>query len=958
MPDGAPTTTRLGLSKPRQLEWGTHLCQLYRNRQDLVDVLVPFFAAGLSSNEQCLWITSAPLPAHEAKQALQVAVPDLDDLIACGQIEIIDHADWYKRSGRVEIQAVVHAWLAREKEALERGYAGLRLSGNTFWLERRDWESFRQYEAAVHAAFAHRRIIALCSYSLEACRSDDIVDVLQNHAFALARRHGEWDIVHNASTVVDWLRETSAALENEAARASRLEAERCRLHRAEEEARASARAAHEHLFRLQRVTAALSTAATVADIARVIVTDMAQAIGAEMAILAVPTNGEADLMLIDHAGLNEETSERFAIFPVTTDLPVAAVYRTGTPEWLESLEAIAQRFPDLLLALRRSHAIACAPLVIGDRRLGAVGFGFTRPTPATPELRALFDDLCKQVAMALERAHLYDDARRTRDRLQLLSDASTRMATGKLNLDDVLEALAAEVTRHVADCCAITLCGEHDDKLQLAALRHTDSTIEAELREVLGSTPAEVGRGITGMVAKTGEAALVPTIDPSMLQSLAAEHRGHHERHAIRSLVAVPLRSSGATIGVLTAAQYGSREPFDEEDRDLLQDLADRAGLAVDNARLYARVQDASYRKDEFLAVLGHELRNPLSPIVTALELMKMRGNTDSTREREVIERQVLHVRRLVDDLLDVSRITRGLIELRKERVTVSSLVERALEMVGPMIEQRNHRIHVFPCSEVVEVDPMRFGQILVNLLSNAARYTEPGGCIEVICGHRAGQATIAVRDTGIGISPEALPTIFEAFVQVQRNVESAQGGLGLGLSLVKSLVDLHGGTITVRSEGRGKGSEFTVAIPLVAIRTASGEDVSVSRDDACTPRGRRVLVVDDNSDAADSLGDLLRALGHDVMVVYDAPQALACAKEFHVEVAVLDIGLPVMDGYELGRRLEEQLGRPLRRIAVTGYGTDADRERSRAAGFAAHLTKPIEIDTLVERITDPQPMR
>jgi signal transduction histidine kinase len=937
---------------PAQLDWGTHYCQLYRTQEDLVQVLVPFFRTGLEAGEQCLWITAQPLPAQEAKRALRREIPDLESRLARGQIEIIDHADWYTRTGHLNVDEVIAAWLIREQHALESGYSGLRLSGNTFWLERDDWESFSQYEAAVHAAFADRRIIALCSYSLDRCRSDEVVDVLRNHSFALTRREGDWEVVHNATTMLGWLHEASAALEDETARARRLEAERSEISRAEREARVSAQAAREHLSRLQRVTAALSPAATIADIGRVVVNEMAEALEADMAILAVPTHGDADLMLIDHAGLQKETTDQFAVFPVTTPLPIAHVYREGVTEWLPTPQAIAARYPDLGGASSRSRAIGCAPLVVGGRRLGAVGFGYVSPRALTPEHRALFDDLAKQVALAIERARLYEDTRRARDRLQLLSDAASRLATGKLDLDDVLDALTDTVTRHIADCCAIALRHEHAEFLQVAALRHIDPEVERELRET-SSAPIELGHGVTGQVADTGEAVWIPTLDPTVFAGLSPCDCEQGEPHRIRSLIVVPLRASGAVIGVLSAARYETHEPFQKDDRDLLQDLAARAALAIDNARLYARAQDASRRKDEFLAVLGHELRNPLSPIVTALELMKMRGNHGSRREREVIERQVLHVRRLVDDLLDVSRITRGMIELRKERVSLDSMIERALETTSPLVEQRGHRVHVCPCLEpvTIEVDPMRFSQILVNLLSNAARYTDVGGRIDVICKRHGERVSISVRDSGVGISPEALPTIFDAFVQVQRNVEAAQGGLGLGLALVKSLVELHGGTVTVRSEGRGKGSEFAISLPAVVDATAAESGRDLDRESHADGR-RRILVVDDNPDAADSLGDLLRALGHEVVIAYDAPQALACAVEFPLEIAVLDIGLPVMDGYELGHRLQEQSQGPIRLIAVTGYGTDADRERSRVAGFDAHLTKPVEIDTLLERIT------
>lgn len=952
--DCAATDPRTGLSKPSRIEWGTHLCQLYRTQHDLVEVLVPFFAAGLAAGEECVWLTSEPLASAGAIAALGRQVPDLAARIERGQIEIVAHDEWYTRAGRLGTEEVLEAWLERERAALARGYTGLRISGNTLWLGPGDWESFTAYEASAHAAFARRRIVALCSYSLEKCRSEEIVDVLRNHAFVLIRGEDDWEVVHNATTVLSSLKQTESALELEPDDRHRLEGERSQLPWAERAECSSAEATRQHLVQLQNVTAALSEAATVADIAHVVVTQMATELGASMAILAVPTADGTSLELIDHAGLRARTTTAFATFPVASQLPVATAFRTGARVWLPTPAAIVAEYPHLSEATQRSKAIGCAPLVVGDHRLGAIGFGFATPQDFTANRRALVEDLAKQVALSLERARLYEDARRTRDRLLLLSDAAKRLAVGKLNLDEVLDALVDEVTRHLADCCAIVLRSEHANILELAALRHVDSEVETEIRETLATSPVRLGQSLAGNVAETGEARLIPIIESSMIANHEPEHREHLERHAVRSMVIVPLRASGAVIGVLTATRYQNPVPFHADDRDLLQELGDRAALAIDNARLYAREQEASRRKDEFLAVLGHELRNPLSPIVTALELMKLRGDTESTRARAVIERQVTHVRRLVDDLLDVSRITRGMVELRKERVQLTTVLDRAIEMASPLIEQRHHRlcVHFDPEPILAEVDPMRLRQVLANLLTNAARYTNPGGQIDVSCRREGDCASVSVRDTGIGIPSEAMPEIFNAFVQAQRTVESAHGGLGLGLALVKSLVELHGGKVKVQSEGPGQGSEFTITIP--ALEPGSRIDhANVGADDEVRPhsQGLGVLVVDDNPDAADGLADVLRALGYDAVVAYDGPQTLERARERPVEVAVLDIGLPVMDGYELGRRLQEQCGHPIRLIAMTGYGTAADRERSRAAGFEAHFTKPVDVNALLERI-------
>jgi CheY-like chemotaxis protein len=332
---------------------------------------------------------------------------------------------------------------------------------------------------------------------------------------------------------------------------------------------------------------------------------------------------------------------------------------------------------------------------------------------------------------------------------------------------------------------------------------------------------------------------------------------------------------------------------------------------------------------------------------------MRLRGDPSGIKERAVIERQVAHVSRLVDDLLDVSRITRGKIDLKRERCELADVVARAVEVASPVLEQRGHRllVDVVRTGLPVEVDPLRFSQVLSNLLTNAAKFTPRGGEIGVNARRSGAQVALAVTDTGIGIPAEVLPRLWEPFYQGERG-ERAQGGLGLGLALVKSLTELHGGRVEARSAGKGRGSEFVVTIDLAAGAGRESDEGGDERSGAAAWTGRRILVVDDNTDAADGLGDLIRAMGHEVSVAYDGVQAIAEAARFRFDVAVLDIGLPVVDGYELARRLRAQAGeRPIRLFALTGYGQESDRQKSRAAGFERHFTKPVSIDVLMAAV-------
>ncbi len=312
---------------------------------------------------------------------------------------------------------------------------------------------------------------------------------------------------------------------------------------------------------------------------------------------------------------------------------------------------------------------------------------------------------------------------------------------------------------------------------------------------------------------------------------------------------------------------------------------------------------------------LGHELRNPLAPMVTALNLMKARDGEASQRERTVIERQVTHLGRLIDDLLDVSRITGAKVQLRRERVELAVIVQRGVELASPLLEQREHHLHVDVPATGLAVfgDPTRLAQVVSNLVGNAAKYTPRCGHIEVVARRDGGRVILAVRDDGVGIAREMLPHVFDLFTQERQSVDRAQGGLGLGLAIVKSLIAMHEGTVVAASDGHGKGSAFVVELAALATTPASAPAGASTRD---APRGgarHRVLVVDDNPDAADMLAEVLRARGHAAAVAYDAPTALALVDGFRPDVALLDLGLPVVDGYELAGPLRLLLPAPAR---------------------------------------------
>jgi signal transduction histidine kinase/DNA-binding response OmpR family regulator len=467
------------------------------------------------------------------------------------------------------------------------------------------------------------------------------------------------------------------------------------------------------------------------------------------------------------------------------------------------------------------------------------------------------------------------------------------------------------------------------------------------------------------------QAQIVPGLDlfPQALQKALREGRRTELTvrpsgvmpDAIRYAQVVPLRSGERTVAMLALGYARAPSAPGSANEAMIEELVSRAAIAFENARLYwnlklemartkeaeEKLKEASRRKDEFLAMLSHELRNPLAPIRNAAEVMRRIAPTDPgiIWARDVVERQVTHLAQLVDDLLDVSRITQGKISLKKEPIELGKVIQHSVETARTLLEAKRHHLSVHVPSAPIWVhgDFARLSQVVGNILNNAAKYTAEGGRIELSANADRGEAVISVRDNGIGIDGALLPHVFELFTQGERSLDRSQGGLGVGLTVVERLVDLHQGRVEVKSDGIGKGSLFRVILPCISEvpqgRTEEGAVVAHTASG-----GKRILVVDDNIDAAESIAVFLRLEGHDVRTVSDGPQAVAIAQVFAPQVAVIDIGLPGMNGYEVARRLRlKGVEAPSLLIALTGYGQKEDRARSTEAGFDHHFVKPAD---------------
>ena len=412
-------------------------------------------------------------------------------------------------------------------------------------------------------------------------------------------------------------------------------------------------------------------------------------------------------------------------------------------------------------------------------------------------------------------------------------------------------------------------------------------------------------------------------------------------------------------IGLVVAAFDNMLDEVQFREKALRETNAALTAEIADRHVAEAALREADRRKDEFLATLAHELRNPLAPIRHAVKLLEVRAASDSQKEwsREVISRQVQRMALLLDDLLDVSRITRGRLELKKDYVGLQALVATAVESARPLIEAKNHTLEItLPDHPVnLEVDPLRMSQALSNLLTNAAKYTDEGGSIRVTATLESRGLAISVRDTGIGLNAEVIPHLFEMFSQVDSVIDRAEGGLGIGLALVKGLLALHGGTVAAYSEGIDRGSEFVLHLPLSTLVTQdrSRPAETAAPEIAAGPRGR-ILVVDDNRDAADSLAQLLGVFGHEVFIGHSSRDALELGARERPDAIILDIGMPDMSGYEAARRIRrEAWGRNVFLLAVTGWGQADDKENARAAGFDRHLTKPVDPDLVEQLLTE-----
>jgi PAS domain S-box-containing protein len=567
---------------------------------------------------------------------------------------------------------------------------------------------------------------------------------------------------------------------------------------------------------------------------------------------------------------------------------------------------------------------------------------------------ALSEDISHQREVEREHARLLAGEQRAREHLARLQELTAALSRAR-TVHDVADVVCRLGTEAIGAASGAIWTADADGALVLAGSWGVAPEFSQQFRRL----PAGDERFPVMRVLRTGEPMWINTRE-DFAQAAPAIYENIERAGYLGAVAVLPLIFDGRPGGALT---FRNKFPhtYDPDDQKFYTSVALYCAQALERARLLdeARAakesaEHASRVKDEFLAMLGHELRNPLAPIVTAVQLMNARPSDAFVRERLVIERQVRHLGRLVDDLLDVSRIARGRVALDFALVLMSDVIERAVEMARPLLEERRHALHVeVPAGLSVQADPMRLAQVVANLLNNAARYTPPGGHVSIVARRESGEIVVRVRDDGVGVPRELLPRVFDLFAQGSQASDRPHGGLGLGLAIVKNLVLLHGGCVEARSDGENRGTEMIVR--LRAVPSGTWHDARADLAHAAS-RGD-VLLVDDNDDAAEMLALALTERGYSVRVAGDGSTALALvASSRPPDVAVLDIGLPQMDGYELARRMRIAAPRT-HLVALTGYGQAADRARTRALGFVEHLVKPVEVaalDSVLGQLTRP----
>jgi len=970
-----------GIEVVGAVPWGTHFCQFYETSQDLIETLVPYLREGLAAREFCMWITSPPLQVEEAKAALRAAVPDLDDYIARGQIEILDYREWYTKWGEFRADEVLQGWVDKHNEAVRRGYEGLRLTGNTFWLEQTVWEDFSKYEEKINDIIGQYRMLAICTYSLEKCGALEIADVIANHQFALIKRSGGWQIIESSRR-----RMTEAAL---------LEASRSLLRHREFEAAA-----------------------------RSIFDSCKKLIGATAGYVAMLSRDgtENELLFLESGGLPCSVD---ASLPMPIRGLRAAAYEGGKTVY-ENDFANSEWVRFLPQGHAQLHNVLFAPLAVDGAVVGLLGLA-NKPGGFTEDDAGTASAFAELAAVALHNSRTLEALEHSEERYRSLVETAVDAiisidSDGNIILwNHSAESMFGYRAHNVMGKPLAFIMPERYREAHREALQRVLSTGKSN---IIGKTTELAGVRRTGVefplelsLAKwgSGDAVFFTAVIRDITERKQAEQAREMERQRLQTLVetspvGILLADAGGRLLLVngeaerllgapvrvgdTVEQYSRaivrRRPdgsqyapgelpveralslgetvraeeihFHHPDGSVVPVLVNAVPLYGPNCEItgalavqqdITSLEELERLRNEFLGIVSHELRTPLTAIKgSAATVLGSSSPLSAEQTRElfqIIDEQADRLRDLIADLLDVTRIEAGALSIEAAPTDLREIIREARDSFLRTVSVREVRLELPDALPLVRVDRQRIGQVMTNLLSNAAKFSPPSTPITVSVEHEPVYVTAHVRDEGHGIAEEDLAKLFKMYSRPHEKSGLGLAGSGLGLAICKGIVEAHGGRIWAESEGEGRGATFSFTLLVAAEAPAAAPEVAVATRVSRPGKRTRILAVDDEVHVLRYLQRSLSEAGYEPVVASDPSEVNRLVELNEPDLILLDLRFPGTSGFEVMERVRELTEAPI--IFLTASDREDDAVRALRAGADDYIVKPFSPSELLARV-------
>jgi signal transduction histidine kinase/ActR/RegA family two-component response regulator len=985
---GTDGSEELGSLRPVDGSTGEHAVQFYRSDALLCESAGQYLAAGLACGARLVIIATEP-HRRALREYLRRNMFDVDRASAEGRIAFADAADLLARimvgasPDARAFEEVIGPFLdpAGSNETAG-GAVPLRAYGemvDLLWSDG-NHQGALGLEALWNEAREKRRFSLLCAYRMDSDgpeRRTEVAEVHAAHTHAIGGdARAPLEIAADRAREVGFLEKRARALEHEIRHRAKLEealrealadherilvkveSDRARLERSEERQAVQRR----RVELLQAVTAAFARALDPIAIAALIVHEGTAALGATSGGLWLVARDGRSLRLVRSTGLSPELEQHCTRLPLDSNLPVARCHALRSEVCFESKAAYLEVFPDSASPILSppDFAILCLPLTVEQRCFGAFCVAFEYARTFSADERGFLTTLAYHAAQALERARLFEEAERVGASLRFLCEASGVLA-GSLDYDATFARVVSLAVPRVAEGAWIDMAGS-DGAFRRAAVAHADGRKAEGIREAFrrrapklddATGPGSVVRTGKADVALDGDAALYAA-DPGALALL--------RDLGFTSSMCVPLRVGQRPGGAMTFVSSDPERRFDDADLALAEELARRAGMAIDNARAYREAREANRVKDDFLATMSHELRTPLNAILGWAGMLRTRPDVNVAKAIATIERNARAQVRLIEEILDVSRIMTGKLKLDPKSIDLAVVLRASVDVVAPSAMAKSIAIE-----SDVQIDPCpfygdagRLQQVVWNLLSNAIKFTPKGGHVDVRLSRSGSDLELSVKDTGRGVRSDFLPVMFQRFRQADSSTTRSEGGLGIGLAIVGHIVELHGGVVKAASAGEGRGTTFTITLPIRAIRleapAAGSSAAAPSTEVRRALAGLRILICEDDADSRELLQAVLAGQGARVVVAAAASEAIEHLREFRPDVLVSDIGLPLVDGYALMRQvrcLSADEGGCTPAIALTAYAGSEDVRKALSAGYQLHVAKPVDPTELATRVAN-----